>query len=308
MDNLTHTLCGMALGEAFFREKHGRRAVTVSAWAANLPDIDVAALLLQDRGAVVLRRSLGHSLFLAPVWAAGLAWVFKRRYPDMEFGGLYKIVAVNVAGHLFLDFINSFGVQFFWPFSLARPELAITFIIDLFLLACFAAPHLVRLSRAWRPRLRDAARAGLAAAALYLAASFGLRARACALLEAARPGADFSYVFPEPFGPTRWRGVARRGSEWSLFLIRPLADGVEPRGVVFSAEDSPAVLAARASPFGRRLMTFFKAPVWSVDGPVVSVYDLRFTSLVLRRAGKGFGFVFDVDADGRAVPRGVKLW
>lgn len=312
MDNLTHTLAGMAIGEAFFRDKHGRRAVTASAWAANLPDIDVAALLLQDRGAILLRRSFGHSLFLAPLWSAGLAWVFKRKYPDFRYADLCKIVGVNVAGHLFLDFINSFGVQFLWPFTVHRAELAITFIIDLFLLACFAAPHLARLSKAWRPRLREAARAGLATAALYLLASFGLRARAVALLKDARPDAEFSYVFPEPFGPTRWRGVARKESEWTSYLIQSFSGTVSARELVDSEDAAPAVVAARQSPFGRRLLTFFLAPVWTVtpgpDGGVVaSVRDLRFSSLLLRRGG-GFGFAFDVGPDGRAVPRGVKLW
>ena len=69
---------------------------------------------------------------------------------------------------------------------------------------------------------------------------------------------------------------------------------------------------ALATPFGERLMTFFKAPVWTVTpkpegGWTAKVYDLRFTSLVLPRPNH-FEYEFDVPAKGPAKPRGVKIW
>ena len=67
MDPVTHTLFGMAIGEAVFRPRLGRRAVTIAAWAANLPDIDVLILATGDPAAVILRRSFGHSLILLPL-------------------------------------------------------------------------------------------------------------------------------------------------------------------------------------------------------------------------------------------------
>ncbi len=311
MDNITHTLCGMALGEAFFREKHGRRAVTISAWASNLPDIDVLVLLTRDPGAVILRRSFGHSLLLLPVWAAGMSWVFKKRYPDMAFRDVYGIVALNAGVHLLFDLINSFGVQLLWPLSVRRWEWSCTFIVDLFLTACLAAPHLVRLSRAWRPRLKQASRAGLAAAGLYLAASLGLHERAESLLRAAEPGASFVYAFPEPFGPLRWHGVARYPGVWRQRLIRPLAGAADPAAEVPTDDASPGAAAAEASPFGRRLLTFFKAPVWSAEpepgGTLVRVRDLRFSPLTLAHGGS-FRYAFDARPDGSAVPRGVRIW
>ncbi|MDE2490458.1 MAG: metal-dependent hydrolase [Elusimicrobia bacterium] len=310
MDNVTHTLCGFALGEAFFREKHGRRAVTISAWASNLPDVDVAVLLTRDPGAIVLRRSFGHSLLLLPFWIAGLSWIFKKRYSDMAYVDILKIVGVNAGAHVVFDLINSFGVQLLWPLSARRWEWSIVFIVDLFLAACLAAPHLVRLSKRWRPRLKEASRAGLAAAALYLLACAGLRARAMSLLRATEPGASFVYAFPEPFGPLRWHGVARYPGVWRQRLVEPLAGRALAEPDVPTDDGAPAVAAAAASPFGRRLLTFFKAPVWSAapepGGTRVSIRDLRFSSLTLRH--EGFGFSFDVGPDGRAVPRGVRIW
>lgn len=313
MDPVTHTLLGVAVGEAFFRPRLGRRAVTVSAWAANLPDIDTLVLLTGDPGAVVLRRSFGHSLFLLPLWIAGLAWIFKRKYGDMETRDLVWIIALNCAGHLFFDLINSFGVELFWPFSLMRPELAIIFIVDLALIGFLAAPHLARLKASWRPELPRACQAALVAVAFYLALAFSARQYALFLLARETGGQGFSYAFPEPLGASRWRGVVKERDAWKVYLVDAGRGTVSLRRTVPSDEWSPPARAARETPFGRRLESFFKAPVWTAEpkpagGWTARVYDLRFTSLVLPRPAP-FAYEFDVAAGGTAAePRGVKIW
>ena len=314
MDPVTHTLLGVAIGESFFRPRLGRRAVTVAAWAANLPDIDVLVLLTGDPGAVILRRSFGHSLFLLPLWIAGLTWIFKRKYDDISTLDLVMIITLNCAGHLFFDFINSFGVQLFWPFSLMRPELAIIFIIDLVLVGFLAAPHLTRLKAAWRPHLGEMCQTALVAVAFYLAMAFTSRQMALTLLTNETGGKSFQYAFAEPFGAHRWRGVVKERDAWKVYLIDIPRRTATPRMILPSDEWSMSARAAQQPPFGERLRTFFKAPVWSVTrkpegGWLVKVYDLRFTSLVLPRKTT-FEYEFDVAArpsDG-AKPRGVRIW
>lgn len=312
MDPVTHTLLGVAVGESFFRPRLGRRAVTVSAWAANLPDIDTLVLLTGDPGAVILRRSFGHSLILLPLWIAGLTWLFKRKYDDLETRDLALIVAAGCAGHLFFDLINSFGVQLFWPVSMTRPELATTFIIDLTLAGFLAAPHLARLRAAWRPQLGALCRAALVAVAFYLSMAFTARQMALGLLAEAAGGRGFQYAFPEPLGAHRWRGVVKDDGAWRSYLVNVSKRTVEP-GPVFpdDAMTGPA-LAARETPFGRRVTEFFKAPVWTVEpkpggGATVRVQDLRFVSLVLPRANP-FEFEFDAPPEGEPEPRRVKIW
>ena len=312
MDPVTHTLLGVAIGESFFRSRLGRRAVTVSAWAANLPDIDTVVLLTGDPGAVILRRSFGHSLVLLPLWIAGLTWLFKRKYDDIETSDLAVVVAANCAGHLLFDLINSFGVQLLWPFSLERPELATVFIIDLALTAFLAAPHLCRLRQAWRPQLGALCRAGLVAVAFYLSMAFTGRQLALNLLAEKTGGKGFQYVFPEPLGAHRWRGVVKGDGQWRTYLVNPSRRTVEPGPVVADAGMTAPALAAKETPFGRRLMTFFKAPAWTVEprpegGFTATVRDLRFTSLVLPRP-PAFEYDFDVEPGGGAKPRRVKIW
>ena len=124
----------------------------------------------------------------------------------------------------------------------------------------------------------------------------------------ARP--EFSYVFPEPLGPHRWRGVVRIGDTYRIYLIHSLSDRVEWVGPEQTALGNPAVESARATVLGRRLEWFFKAPVWTVEdntalaglssnnSVVVSVHDLRFRSLVIKRDGF-FVYRFRVYPDGR---------
>lgn len=311
MDPVTHTLAGVALGEAFLRPRWGRRAVVVSAWAANLPDIDAIVLLTFDPGAIVLRRSFGHSLLILPLWVLAAAWLLRKKYADIAYRDLLFMIGLSAFVHLFFDLINSFGVQLLWPLSWSRPELAITFIIDLALTGLLAAPHLVRLSPAWRPQLSGAARAGLLAAGVYLLVSFQLRRMALRIARDLAPEADWVYAFPEPFGPHRWRTVAREGALWRIYLVRPLAATAEPKGTVLSRLADPAVEAARRTPFARRLETFFKAPVWEIEegsgGRVVRARDLRFASIVLSR-GSRFNYAFTTASDGRAAPRDARIW
>jgi hypothetical protein len=114
--------------------------------------------------------------------------------------------------------------------------------------------------------------------------------------------ASFVYVFPEALGPHRYRGVIKSGNEYHLFLLRPWAGSGELKRRVKSEEDSPWVKAARATAQGRKLLWFFKAPVWRVVTDAsgerfVEVEDLRFESLVLARAGAPFTYRFKANAE-----------
>lgn len=309
MDPVTHTLCGVALGNACFRRRVGPAAVPIMALASNLPDIDVLVHVTGDPTAVMMRRMVGHSVFMLPIWSVALAWLLGRRYRHLRFPALFGMVLLGSVVHVLFDLINSFGVVLFWPFSRARPELAWVFIIDFILTGLLALPLVpggVRwvgalLRRKPHPeagpglgRLIGLSRAALVCVALYLAFCGVSHARAVGLLErqvlgrpteAHRPAAvDFTYVFPEPLGPHRWRGVARSGDTYALYLLRPLAARAELREEIRTDLDSPVVTVARRTPLGQRLEWFFKAPVWSATGPdKATAYDLRFRPLVLNR-------------------------
>ena len=268
MDPVTHTLVGVGLANAFCRRRFGPEALPILAIASNLPDLDAVVHLGGDPAALLLRRSFGHSLFLLPVWALLLAAVLKRFHPRHRGRDLLGLTLLGSAVHLVFDLVNSFGVLLLWPFSQWRPEWAIVFIIDLALTGLLAAPLLLALVPRLRPRLATMSRWALAGAAGYLLACAGCRTAAAADLarEVRSHGVspELSYVFPEPLGPHRWRGVIREGGTYTLYLIRPLQGRIEARGRIRTATGDPEVERARASPLGRRLERFFKAPVWQI--------------------------------------------
>jgi len=138
-------------------------------------------------------------------------------------------------------------------------------------------------------------RISIAAVAVYLLFCFANRALAVNELSVeAKVGKtpDFAYVFPEPLGPHRWRGVLRYGDLYELYLIHSLTGRADLKEMEMTFPDDPRVLKARQTPLGRRLDAFFKAPVWLCSDGEVRAYDIRFRSLVFP-SRRGFEFRFD---------------
>src|SRR5262245_17557561 len=304
MDNLTHTLSGVVLAHACYRRRLGPRVVPILAIAANLPDLDAVVMLSGDPRAVLLRRTFGHSLLLLPLWILLSVLLLRRLAPKLGFRDVLALVAAGVGLHLLLDLVNSFGVVLLWPLSEWRPELASVFILDFILTGMLALPLLLCLPRARRGSLEGYSRISLALVTAYLlfcGVNRGLAGRTLAREAAAiRPPPDFSYVFPEPLGPHRWRGVLRQGTAYRLYLIHSLSGEIELRDELTTQVGDLEVEAARASPLGRRLERFFKAPVWEVaargDPSDIQARDLRFGSLLMNR-DPVFVFDFEVTPD-----------
>lgn len=314
MDPVTHTLVGAALGNALFRDRVGPRAGLIMAVASNLPDVDAIVHLTGSSQAILMRRTFGHSLLLIPFWAAGLAWLLKRRwFKNIRLEALFGMCLLGALVHLFFDLINSFGVVPLWPASLWRPELAIVFIIDLILAGILAAPLLLALA-GFGKELGKLSTAALALTSAYLMLCGTGRSLTLLKLsqEAGRLGVrpGFTYAFPEPFGPHRWRGVIRAGDIYRVYLVRPFAGSLEAYGEIETRADDPRVLLVRDTPLGRKLDWFFKAPVWSIKGSAgssfeVSAHDLRFKPLLVNLGSEGnpvFRYRFRVDRDGSIVP------
>jgi membrane-bound metal-dependent hydrolase YbcI (DUF457 family) len=316
VDPVTHTLAGVTVAYALYRDRAGPSSVPILAIASNLPDLDALVVLSGDPRALLLRRTFGHSILLLPVWIAAAAWILRRFFPGPGRWRVGEMVAVGSGLHLVFDLINSFGVVLLWPFSDWRPELAWVFIVDFALTGILLVPLAAAILPALKARTAAAARLAVVLAAAYLLVCAASRDRAGDLLGSVTRGdggpVEFSYVFPEPLGPHRWRGVIRSGRTYRAYLIHPWSGGVGPGFVETTDPDDPAVRAARRSDLGRRLERFFKAPVWRRDpapratgDPVrVTAHDLRFRPLLLDRPAV-FSFCIEVPASGdpRPCPR-----
>ncbi|MEQ8766360.1 MAG: metal-dependent hydrolase [Planctomycetota bacterium] len=128
MDNITHSLTGLALARAG-GDRLSKGATVILIVTANLPDAEMffqpdlgpGSYLLQHRG--VSHSFFGMAilalLFPALVWLVDgflrrrLAW----RGDPPKLRGLMIAAALGLSSHLFLDWINTYGIRLLLPFD-----------------------------------------------------------------------------------------------------------------------------------------------------------------------------------------------
>ncbi len=159
MDNLTHTLFGYAMARAG-AERWSRGATATLILSANLPDAE--ALFQPDLGPgsyLIQHRGLSHSFVGIAILSIAfpmVVWLiagFRRRPPSststgppLRWLGLFAATAVGLASHLFLDWLNTYGIRLLLPFDDRFFYGDIAYIIDPWMWLLLAA------AGAWQPR------------------------------------------------------------------------------------------------------------------------------------------------------------
>jgi inner membrane protein len=169
MENLAHTLFGLALAKAGL-ERATPLATTALVISSNLPDIDVIVRVRGITSYLEHHRGLTHSLVGLAVLALVLAFLIA--YLDRKFrlrrdpfrrpvrpARLFWVSLLGGLGHLFMDFTNTYGVRPLLPFSSRWYYGDLTFIVDpwLWLILGSGAVWLTTNAAA-RPNTRVAAR------------------------------------------------------------------------------------------------------------------------------------------------------
>src|SRR5512134_1561461 len=188
MDNVCHTLVGAAMGEAGLK-RYTRFGMPALMIAANLPDVDVLALAA-DVPAVALRRGWTHgvlaqallpAIFTGVVLLADRAWRPPQGAPRARALPVLVLSYAGVLSHVFLDWLNTYGIRLLMPFSPRWFYGDAVFIVDPWLwLSLGAGVFVSRRRRSWRP-----AAAALLVATIYIAAMI-VSARAARAVVAAR--------------------------------------------------------------------------------------------------------------------------
>ncbi|HXG57146.1 MAG TPA: metal-dependent hydrolase [Vicinamibacterales bacterium] len=160
MDNVCHTLVGVAAARAGLNTKTRLATVTLAV-AANLPDIDVL-VFATDIPSVAFRRGWTHgpvAHVLLPIALAGVMWVVAGRIrpasPHRSFRWLLALSFIGVGTHIFLDYLNNYGVRLLMPFSERWFYGDAVFIVDVWLWGMLGIGAL--LARGGRTRLRGSA-------------------------------------------------------------------------------------------------------------------------------------------------------
>jgi inner membrane protein len=127
LDNLTHSLVGLAVAKAGF-ERVSPRAVVACTIAASLPDFDIVTLIFGGRWAFLQHhRGISHSIPGALLLALAFPFVFyfgdrivariRSRPPEIKVPGLMIASIVACATHPFMDWTNNYGIRLLLPWS-----------------------------------------------------------------------------------------------------------------------------------------------------------------------------------------------
>jgi len=306
MDNFCHTLVGAAFGEAGLkrRTRFGNPTLMI---AANLPDIDVLSFVT-DTNPISFRRGWTHGVLaqlLLPVIFTAVMYAIGRlrprrqdaglapnevEGPPLHAGWLLLLSYIGVYSHVFLDFLNNYGVRLLAPLDWRWFYGDALFIADVWLWLMLGVG--VWLAR--RQRRPATAGAALVFASGYIAIMLVSAQTARAVVSntwrdvrGSAPRALM--VGPVPFTPFARVVIVDAGDHYETGLFRwwSMSVSFDPAPIPKNAGD-PRVKKARSEPPVRDFLVWARFPFWTItpekDGTRVNVGDVRFMSQSIRRA------------------------
>jgi inner membrane protein len=293
MDNLCHTLVGAAIGETGLKRRTAYGSVALMV-GANLPDVD-ALVFLTGSSTVAFRRGWTHGvpaqLLLPIVMAAAFVWFDRRaarrggRPPRAHPGMLLLFGYIGVFSHVFLDYLNVYGVRLLMPLDGRWFYGDALFIIDPWLWLALGAGVLF----ARRGGTPAPAVASLAIAAAYIAVMMWLAGAARHIVldawtEARGEPPRALMVGPVPIHPLNKEIIVDAGDHYVTGTF-----GWWPRRVRFGPalpknESAPAARAAREDPRIRSILVWARFPYYrltqTAEGTEVTLEDARYGTRV----------------------------
>lgn len=310
MDNLTHTLTGIAISQAGFNRKT-RYATLAIIIGSNLPDIDSVSGFWGGVTYLQHHRGITHSIVgvaaLGIALAAGIYLLGKRARPKATgppLDGRWLLLACCVAtgSHLLLDFTNSYGIRPFLPFNGRWHAWGIEPIVDpllwLILITGMALPALFRLITEEVGARKTGFRTGAIFSLCAIVAVWGLRdfshQRALNMLNSVRyhqAEPQRLGAFPSFANPFEWTGVVETSGAFYVLPVNTISAEFDPADarIFHKPEPSAALKTALETRTARIFMDFARFPwaeaIPTEKGVTVTVRDLRFQPANAQRGG-----------------------
>lgn len=248
MDPITHITGGILVGQA---AQDGylpwKRTIPFAMLAAWIPDIDNFIGFLGPQAYLLHHRGITHS-FVGGLAVALLlvlaAKAFNRTLPAWR---VLTVAYVAFLVHIFLDAITSYGTQIYLPFSSARAQFPVVFIIDPF----FTLTLIIFAVLAWLapPKRRFFAVVGLAWMLLYPISNATLRSNVTSLYSRmlVSQGVEFQrvHVLPDAFTPLWWKVIVEDEQSYRMTSVS-LLPGRGMEGFKTYRKVDPALLDSLA--------------------------------------------------------------
>jgi inner membrane protein len=297
MDNLSHSLAGLALARAGLN-RLTPHATLLLLLSANIPDIDIVALAKSQLSYLEVHRGPTHSLVAVPILAIEcviiVAAIFRCRLPWAQ---AWLVCCIGVLSHLMLDWTNNYGIRPLIPFSFEWFHLDINALTDgpILVVLGFAAvwPWLSRLVGGEIGDAKKSTGQGIAIVALLLCGGFDvcryhLHDRAVTQMQsrlyAAAPPLEVA-ALPTPINPFLWRGIVATKATFLRFSVNVLGQlNTESAKTFFRIPSSEDTARARHITAFSYFLYFARFPVWSIQpvplndgtGKRIELTDLRF--------------------------------
>jgi len=297
MDNLTHSLVGALLGQMGLKRRSGLAMPTLII-AANIPDIDAGCTVL-GMVSLAMRRGITHgpiAMLLLPLALTGAVIAFDRWQarrgkrpedrPPLRPGWLLVVAYIGCLSHPLFDWMNSYGIRLFEPFSHRWFYGDALFIVDPWLLAMLGAG-------VWFSRRREgAARAGwrnpagvaFAGVAAYLAVNLGISKVTAFRVLTREPYPAIAVANPIPLVFWRREVLWRTSDRYGSYVLSPwseMREGQKERP--FGMEDPRIAQRAPGNPEASAFLFWSRMPVAEVRGNTIILRDQRFLGLAADR-------------------------
>ncbi len=286
MDNVTHTLCSLAVARAGAAARLGPGSTACLLIAGNAPDLDIVTAAQGSLAYLAHHRGFTHGLAGAVVVAMLAGLLVRLCVRGSRLRPLFVAGLAGTSLHIFMDLWTSYGTRALLPFDKTWYAWDLVSIIDPWILATLALCLFV-VGRGGRRRA--GAVAALALVAGYVGVRAGLHQRALGVVRTQLGGQPVRRVsaLPSSRNPMRWRIVADTGSAWQTGTL-DLRTGTAALLVRPKAQ-SPAVAAAWAkSAVAGTFLDFSPYPLLSVseqeDGTQLVWRDLRFEGSARRNS------------------------
>lgn len=291
MDNVCHTLVGAAGGAAGLnrRTRFGAATLMIS---ANIPDLDVLVFATNTPW-IEFRRGWTHGILAQitlPIALTAVFWLFDKwrrargSEGDRPFhaGWSLALSFVGVYTHVFLDYLNNYGVRLATPFNWQWFYGDAIFIVDPWMWIALAIGIWMTGTRSGpRP-----ARVALAVVTGYIVvmlvsgwAARGIVSNAWKDMRGAEPRALM--VGPVPLWPLSRQVIVDAGDHYETGTFSWLRAGVTfyPEHIAKNTA-APQVAAARSDDNVRAFLVWARFPFWTIEpsqnGTRVTVSDMRF--------------------------------
>jgi inner membrane protein len=320
MDNLTHSLTGLALSRAGF-DRFCPRALWLLLLSANAPDIDIVAAPLGAFRYLEVHRGYTHSLvglpFMALLTVVVVAALFREKLSWMR---AWLIAIIGLISHLLLDWTNNYGVRFLLPFSSRWFHLDWNSLCDPWILVALMLaalwPVFARMVNREIGDQRPARGRAIAISMLLFFLLFDtakgiLHARILAQLQSRLYNGNAPLqvaALPETFNPLEWTAIVETPDEFQKTKVSALNQASFDDALLFYKPPVTKLLETVRSddPF-RYFLYFSRFPVWSFQpvtgehtrGTRADLTDLRFGV----PSGGSFHCVAYLDEAGKLIER-----